>query len=78
MHRLYLLHNPEINTYGTMAYLIRFCDHQKEQAEQCAVIAENVGRCAIKTGSITEILEVYNILKGLGLLLEIKEIKKLT
>lgn len=49
-HKL-VLYNDSVNDYGyIMACLIRFCKHEPIQAEQCAIIAHNVGQCSVKSG----------------------------
>jgi hypothetical protein len=64
MHQLILLRDPNnSNPRGTVAYLIRFCNHELEQADQCVLIAQNVGKCILKTGEYAEIKEMYDNLK---------------
>jgi hypothetical protein len=62
-----LFKDTENDVYFVMAALMRFVGHDSIQAEQCALIASNKGRCLIKTGSQTEILEIYTNLKDMGL-----------
>ena len=50
-YKLVLL-NDDVNSFSyIMACLIRFCMHEPQQAEQCAMIADNVCRCTVKHGS---------------------------
>jgi len=47
-----ILFNDEVNSFPyIIACLIRFCMHEPTQAEQCALIADSIGKCAIKHGS---------------------------
>lgn len=66
-YKLILL-NDEVNSFSyIMACLIRFCGHQPQQAEQCALIADSVGRCAIKHGSYFDMEEMKDRLSGLNI-----------
>ena len=62
-----LFKDTENDVYFVMAALMRFVGHDSVQAEQCALIASNKGRCLIKTVSQNEILEIYTNLKDMGL-----------
>jgi ATP-dependent Clp protease adaptor protein ClpS len=49
--------NDEVNTFEwVIETLIEVCGHQKEQAEQCAMLIHTKGKYAVKNGS-------YDILK---------------
>lgn len=72
-HKL-ILHNDDRNSFVyVMACLIRFCEHEPLQAEQCALIVHNSGECSIKSGSYIDILEVSENLSKLDLKVSIKE-----
>ncbi len=72
-----ILHNDDKNSFTyVMACLIRFCEHQPVQAEQCALIAHNVGRAHLKQGDIVEIQNYKDILeKEFNIKTEIKQTK---
>jgi ATP-dependent Clp protease adaptor protein ClpS len=56
------LYNDHMNSYQEiMAYLIKYCNHELIQAEQCAVIAHNTGKCVIKTGDFMDMFELQTI-----------------
>ena len=75
-HRL-ILKNDEENSYlFVIAALMRFCGHGKEQAEQCAVIAHNNGRCDITSGNIIDMMELQAEMIELGLEVELEEYAK--
>jgi len=58
-HKL-TMYNDDVNSYQyIMACLIRFCNHNPIQAEQCALIADNNGKCDIKTGSFIDMFELH-------------------
>lgn len=52
-----ILHNDEINTFDfVIEVLVEVCGHNPLQAEQCAFIVHQNGKCGIKRGSF-EILK---------------------
>ena len=72
-HQL-ILHNDTENKYlYVMAVLSKYCDHDREQAEQCAIIAHNNGVCAIKSGNFLDMMELKVQLDDLGLKVEMDE-----
>jgi ATP-dependent Clp protease adaptor protein ClpS len=69
-----VLHNDEENDFlYVMAALVRFCDHERDQAEQCAIITHNVGKCAVKNGTFLDIYELKSNLDEIGLKVEIED-----
>ena len=69
-----VLHNDEVNTFDfVIECLVEICNHEPEQAEQCALIAHFKGKCSIKTGD-TQVLKPYQKeLSGRGLTVTIDE-----
>ena len=66
-HKL-ILHNDKKNTFTyVMACLIRFCEHHPTQAEQCALLAHEMGKCTIKSGDLLQMLEISESLRNLEL-----------
>jgi ATP-dependent Clp protease adaptor protein ClpS len=64
-----VLYNDEVNTFDhVINCLVRICDHEPLQAEQCAWIVHLNGRCTVKSGVYDELeplcLELLN--KGLS------------
>jgi ATP-dependent Clp protease adaptor protein ClpS len=46
-----ILFNDDVNTFEfVIESLVEICDHDFEQAEQCALITHFKGKCAIKSG----------------------------
>jgi ATP-dependent Clp protease adaptor protein ClpS len=71
-HKL-VLYNDSVNNYGyIMACLIKFCKHEPIQAEQCAIIAHNVGQCSVKSGDYLEMLEIKSTFEDLQIKSEIE------
>jgi len=61
--RLLILHNDEINTFDhVIGALQEVCNHDKVQAEQCALITHLKGCCEIKRGTLTELEDLQGIL----------------
>lgn len=66
-HKL-ILHNDKKNTFAyVMACLVRFCEHHPTQAEQCALLAHEMGKCTVKSGDLLEMLEISESLRKLDL-----------
>lgn len=72
-HRLILKNDDENSYLFVIASLMRFCGHGKEQAEQCAVIAHNNGRCDITSGNIIDMMELQAEMIDIGLKVELEE-----
>lgn len=54
-----VLHNDEVNTFDhVISSLIEVCNHDPEQAEQCALITHYKGQCDVKKGRF-ELLHNY-------------------
>jgi ATP-dependent Clp protease adaptor protein ClpS len=71
-HKL-VLHNDKKNDFlYVIACLIRYCNHDPLQAEQCTTIAHHKGKCSVKSGGFLEILELKNNFEELSLKTEIE------
>jgi ATP-dependent Clp protease adaptor protein ClpS len=47
-----ILYNDEVNTFDHVISCLQiYCDHSAVQAEQCALIVHNNGKCCVKKGS---------------------------
>jgi ATP-dependent Clp protease adaptor protein ClpS len=68
------IYNDAINEFGyIIACLIRFCNHEPLQAEQCAIIADNAGKCHVKSGSYEEMFNIKTTFKRLDIKTKIEE-----
>lgn len=55
-----ILFNDEVNTFEyVIDCLVDVCGHVQEQAEQCALTAHVKGRCAVKSGSFSELKVLF-------------------
>jgi ATP-dependent Clp protease adaptor protein ClpS len=72
-HKL-ILHNDSENSYlYVMACLVKVCGHDSTQAEQCALVTHNNGKCQIKSGDFLKMFEMQNDLQELSLKVEIED-----
>ena len=63
-----ILYNDDVNSFDfVIECLIEVCDHEQEQAEQCALVAHFKGKCGIKTGTLTELSPMNNELNSRGI-----------
>ncbi|MEN8137852.1 MAG: ATP-dependent Clp protease adaptor ClpS [Bacteroidota bacterium] len=68
-----ILFNDDVNTFEfVIEALISVCEHDLEQAEQCAMITHYNGKCGVKSGSMKYLKPRYNKLLQLGLSATIK------
>ena len=69
-----ILYNDDTNSIAyIMARLIRFCMHEPIQAEQCALIADNTGKCIIKHGSYYAMENMKDQLSGLNIKVKVEQ-----
>ena len=65
--------NDDYNTFDhVIDTLVRVCNHEPLQAEQCAVLVRYKGQCAVKTGSYDELKPYCSSLLDAGLSAEIQ------
>jgi len=58
-----ILYNDDINTFeNVIDCLIKYCKHNNEQAEQCAMLVHYNGKCDVKNGSFDDLLPIYTAL----------------
>lgn len=63
-----VLHNDDVNTFDfVIETLIDVCSHNPLQAEQCAHIVHNNGKCGVKKGSFTDLKPMRETLLQKGL-----------
>jgi ATP-dependent Clp protease adaptor protein ClpS len=56
-----ILFNDDVNTFDfVIETLIEVCGHEPVQAEQCALVAHYNGKCAVKSGTRSELSPYYN------------------
>ncbi|SHJ64239.1 ATP-dependent Clp protease adaptor ClpS [Flavobacterium haoranii] len=68
-----ILFNDDVNTFDhVIETLIKVCEHDPLQAEQCAILVHYTGKCTVKTGSIKELQPKCSALLDAGLSAEIQ------
>lgn len=68
-----VLYNDDVNTFDhVINCLIRICQHDVVQAEQCAWLVHNRGKCNIKSGKLSILRKMQNALTQNGLSAEIE------
>jgi ATP-dependent Clp protease adaptor protein ClpS len=72
-HQLILKNDNDNDFLFVMACLVNVCEHARDQAEQCVIIAHNKDECQIKRGDITKMIELHGLLDDLGIKTEIRE-----
>ena len=72
--RLHLvLMNDDHNTFEWVIHtLMTFCNHNYYQAEQCAMLVDQVGEIKITSGFVPEILDTYMDLSKCGLSIDLR------
>ena len=67
-----VLYNDDVNTFDhVIDTLIRVCQHDELQAEQCALLVHYKGKCTVKTGALDELKPQCAALLEAGLSAEI-------
>ncbi len=68
VNRKLVLIDDDYNTFDHVVdCLISLCDHEKIQAEQCAWIVHNNGKCMVKRGEFTKLKPICSALLDAGL-----------
>ena len=67
-----ILFNDNVNTFDhVIDMLIKVCDHDALQAEQCATLVHYSGKCAVKKGEYAKMIKLSEILAESGLTVEL-------
>ena len=67
-----ILFNDDVNTFDhVIEMLVKVCNHELLQAEQCAFLVHYTGKCAVKKGEFKELKVMSEILGDAGLTVEI-------
>ena len=68
-----ILYNDDYNTFNhVIDCLVKYCDHNIIQAEQCALIVHHNGKCDVKHGSYDKLKPVCEALLEQGLTAKIE------
>ena len=67
-----VLFNDHVNTFEhVIDLLIKYCNQDTIQAEQCATLVHFTGKCSVKKGAYKELSFISEILAENGLTVEI-------
>ncbi len=67
-----IVYNDEVNSFEhVIVTFIKVLNHQLHQAEQCANIIHNKGKCSVKNGTFMILLPQYMALLDAGISAEI-------
>ena len=67
-----VLYNDDVNTFDyVIELLMKVCNHDAIQAEQCAMLVHYKGKCSVKRGSFEVLEPMSAILSDAGLTVEI-------
>jgi len=68
-----VLYDDDFNTFDhVIDTLVDVCNHEEEQAEQCALITHLKGKCAISSGLYEELKSKHHIISERGLTVKIQ------
>jgi len=68
-----VLYDDDFNTFDhVIETLIDVCNHEEEQAEQCALLTHLKGKCAVSSGLYKDLKTKYNIISERGLTVKIQ------
>ena len=66
--RTLTLHNDDVNTFDhVIDCLVKYCDHDALQAEQCSMIVHYNGKCDVKRGDLKKLIGINKVLINQGL-----------
>ncbi len=67
-----MLFNDDFNSFQhVIEMLCKYCDHEPVQAEQCAWIVHNNGKCMVKRDEYSNLKPIYDALLDAGLAVKI-------
>ena len=68
-----ILYNDDFNTFDhVIKCLMKYCDHDMQQAEQCAWLVHTKGKCAVKSGDYQSLEPLCTALCDNGLSAQIE------
>ena len=68
-----ILYNDDVNTFDhVINQLVKYCDHNVIQAEQCAYIVHHNGKCQVKHGEFDTLRPICEALLEKGLTAKIE------
>ncbi|MGE0566811.1 MAG: ATP-dependent Clp protease adaptor ClpS [Bacteroidia bacterium] len=69
-----VVYNDDFNTFDhVIETLMKYCEHQPEQATQCTYIIHYNGKCSVKNGSFKKLKPICEALLESGLTAQIEQ-----
>ncbi len=72
-HKIILFNDDRHDFLYIIACLIKYCNHDPYQAEQCAILAHGKGSVDIASGSYMDMFEMSSALENMEVETEIEE-----
>lgn len=67
--------NDDVNTFEFVTEcLVKYAEHEVEQAEQCTFLIHFKGKCDVKRGDKEKMQKIYNKLSACGLTATLEEL----
>ncbi len=71
--RQIVLFNDNVNTFDfVIETLVKYCEHDPIQAEQCTLLVHFTGKCSVKRGTYEQLKPICSSMLELGLTAEIQ------
>lgn len=71
--RCLVVYNDDFNTFDfVIETLMKYCDHEPEQATQCTYLIHYKGQCAVKNGSYKQLKPICEAILEKGLTAKIE------
>lgn len=71
--RALVVYNDDVNTFDfVIETLVKYCDHEPEQAIQCTYLIHYKGQCAVKNGSYKQLKPICEAILEKGLTAKIE------
>lgn len=68
-----IVYNDEVNSFEhVIITLMKVCKHSAIQAEQCTLLIHNKGKCAVKNGSLPDLIPLKFAINDAGINAEIE------
>ena len=68
-----VLYNDDVNTFDyVIDLLVKVCNHDVIQAEQCAFLVHYKGKCVVKKGTFEVLKPMHSMLSDKGLTVEVE------
>ncbi|HTO37085.1 MAG TPA: ATP-dependent Clp protease adaptor ClpS [Brumimicrobium sp.] len=68
-----IVFNDDVNTFDfVIESLVKICEHNPIQAEQCTMLIHYMGKCQVKSGEFSELADMCTALLDRGITAEVQ------